>query len=256
MPKYNVHGRVLPEGVRITIEGLPISEWVDKEGRTTNYLVNIIDSHIGVEIEVDDGSQTISELTNQALELARAAVDGFCFSKGWGLRVSLDRFFDEYGIETVLLPVLEDFDVDISLHTVNSIHVVDPGALNDLYLFMTADPNIALAFNDLIAAITYPRFAEINCARAIDGIRVVMTPDGMSKTQGWEMMRDALNITEEALQTISKLSRGPRHGDRKSRSFHEVDTVIKRTWEIMRRFVEFARSGSKLSLSKYPRLLL
>lgn len=258
MPIFNIHGRVLPEGVRITIEDLPIQTWENKQGKKTTYLVNIIDSHIGIEINAEEHSDgEVSFISNQALELARAAVDGFCFNRGWGLTVTLDRFFDEDGREDVLLPFLPGRGDSIGSYNSNSVHVIERGSLDALYSFMASNPSVGLAFNDLIAAITSPRFAEINCARCIEGIMnlISISDSTMTVAKRWEMMRTTLNISSEYLQGITDLSRKPRHGKRHYIPPDIIEPIINRSWVVMERFIEYAKTGVPLSVYAFPVLI-
>ena len=108
--------------------------------------------------------------------------------------------------------------------------------------------------NDLIAAITYPRFAEINCARSIEGIRIFISGPEMDDGASWEMMRKTLNLSKVFLKEITDLSRLPRHGYRHYIPPDKIGAVILKAWEVMRRFIAFASTGQALSESEYPML--
>lgn len=82
-----------------------------------------------------------------------------------------------------------------------------------------------------------------------------MTPIGQEKKQGWSAMRQNLNIDVGYLSFITDESKGPRHGNRtgiKQTAFREV---IRRSWSIMDRFLEYKKRGDKqLPLADFPLL--
>ena len=68
-------------------------------------------------------------------------------------------------------------------------------------------------------------------------------------------MRQKLNIELEYLSFITEESRGPRHGDRFKGTPTAYKEVLKRSWNVMNRFLEYKkRKDKQLSLSTFPLL--
>jgi hypothetical protein len=247
MPTIHFMGKVHPPGLRVTIDDLLPQHFERISDRSkTSYLVRIIESHIGVEAYVENLGEDISEISNRALELARSALDAFCFNKGWGLSATLDVYIDVAGIEHVLVPVSSTIDFTDRSYTANTTHVGT--GLNILYRQMASNIILSTAINDLIVAITLPRTAEIGCARAVEGIRTLMTPPDMERVDGWPIMREKLNLSESYLRFITDVSKKPRHGSRVFIEPSILSTLIARAWKIMERYLAFEQRGNGLPL--------
>jgi len=99
--------------------------------------------------------------------------------------------------------------------------------------------------NDLIDSILAPHGAVVNCARAIEGIRLRMTPEGFTKKQGWEEMRWSLRIDHAYLKFITDQSEGPRHADRSGVNNVEYQMTLERSWTVMNRYLEYKKRGNQ-----------
>jgi hypothetical protein len=110
-----------------------------------------------------------------------------------------------------------------------------------------------LAFDALTYSLDFPDMAVVNCAHTIEHIRHIMAP-GRDRKVGWEIMRNTLNIDKDYLESVSKTSVGPRHGDF-SPEFLNSNARI-RAWTVMNRYLEFRKRGGKdaLPLSEFPLL--
>jgi hypothetical protein len=128
--------------------------------------------------------------------------------------------------------------------------------LEKVLLIVFGDPRIFMALNDLILANTLPHHAPTNCARVLEGLRTVMTPDGMGRDKGWPILRQNLQMDRTYLEFITEHSTGPRHGDRSHISGDVTMAIVGRTWTIMNRFLEFKKRGdTQLPLVEFPMLV-
>jgi hypothetical protein len=194
------------------------------------------------------------ELLKRASDLAHAAVDCFCFSHGIGLSVVLETITNDKGIASSILPS------DPSLATYCTAFDLSPdnkGANNfdAMFRMIVSEPPIMMALNDLILAITVPHHSSVNCARAIDSIRVLICP-GKKAGQAWPIVRQNLNVDEAYLSYITEASKGPRHGDRTFIPGQVTTEAAKRSWIVMNRFLEFRKRGNQpLPTLDFPILL-
>jgi hypothetical protein len=187
----------------------------------------------------------------RAIDLARAAIDIFCFANGWGLTVWIDTFIKPDGAEQFLLAQMPQL---APLCTAFNL-APSGGKIEDVWRIVVGEPAIFMALNDLIAGITWPHYAPVNCARAIEGIRNMITPLGTDRKQGWPLMRANLNIEQGYLSFITDQSTGPRHGDRAFIPGTEVNKTVERSWIVMDRFLEFRKRGNQpLPLVEFPML--
>ncbi len=185
MKTAHFRGHLSPLGVKITIENLPPQAWEDIQTKyRTVYRVSIVESVVSVEVICEHyDSSNISDMANRALELTRSAIDIFCYHKGWGINARLDRFIDPDGGETILVPVVPALGNQTTQNNFDTIHVVT--GIDNLYKLLAANPTLSVAMNDLIMAISLPRYAEANCFRAVEGIRTLM-----SSLRTWNAPKD------------------------------------------------------------------
>jgi hypothetical protein len=186
--------------------------------------------------------------------MARAAVDCFSYIRGWGLSIIIERVLPPNGIQHSILiqrPELEKLVTAFEINPENKGNNFDT-----MYRITLSDPDIMLAVNDLIASIAVSHHAPINCGRVIETIREAMTPIGVDKKRGWEIMRQNLNLDIGYLKFITDVSKAPRHGKRMgSTTKKEFDEAINRSWTVMNRFFEHKKRGDKaLSLAEFPLL--
>lgn len=260
MPTFHFTGRVHPSGVNITIENLPLHRLIDVEtGYRTSYQIAIVESYVSVEVVSEfplvPDHLAVSDMAGRAIDIAKAAVNLFSFNLGWGLSLTIDRFIDDGGIETVLVPRLPGAGPFDSSLNANTVHRVDDGTLDWIYELITHNPTIAQALNDLVAAITLPGSSEVSCGRSVEGIRTALSPDEADRDTAWANMRSALNLNREYLVAITALSRGPRHGKKEHTPFEVISNVTSMAWEVMTRFIALRqRNLLKLPEDEFPLL--
>ena len=132
---------------------------------------------------------------------------------------------------------------------------VSPGYLgengfSEMMAVVAGNAGIYLAVNDLVQAISDPYYSCVSCARAMDGIRHVMSPPGTAKEDGWKIVHAMLRVEPEYLKYISKHSRSFRHGDPTPNSNFSNEETAKRSWIVMNRFLEFRKKRSNQSASR------
>jgi len=114
-----------------------------------------------------------------------------------------------------------------------------------------------IALHDLISSLRYGNNSLTNCARAVEGLRKAMwgrdegSPD--EQKQAWAKLRDNLRLSKDFLQIITDASRGPRHGSSAYISSIVRQDVLKKSWEVMNRFLSY-RLGANHPLpeAEYP----
>jgi hypothetical protein len=106
MPTVHIKGKVLPSIVKVTAKDLPAVRWMpEKGGSEMSITTRINASDVDVEFVLDRFEEADqSELLMRAWDLARAAVDIFCFTSGFGLTVYLDTFVNPDGSVSTILP--------------------------------------------------------------------------------------------------------------------------------------------------------
>jgi hypothetical protein len=257
MPIIHFTGFVLPGAIRVTTSNLPTIEWRESStSQTLKFRISIVNSVVDVECELPSftkGNDFNAALV-RALDLSRAVVDCHAFAKGYGLTVHLDKVTYPDQTSDLLFfsqPHLSKFFTAFDVNSTNA----DPNSFDAMMRMVIGEPPVFMALNDLIVSITLPHHAPVNCARAIEGIRVLMVPPGGDRKQGWPLMRDNLNVEQSYLSFVTGHSTAGRHGDRTHIVGPTVQEIIDRSWIVMNRFLEFRKRGNvKLSLSEFPLL--
>jgi len=254
MPTVHFLGRVFPAAFRVSVQDIPPVKWEQPEvGLQMEFQLHIKDSAVDVECVVNRFSRDdLASIWTRAFDLARAAVDLVSFSRGWGLLVVFETFVDPNGAssqwatsDASLPPLCTSFGPGDA----------SGGNFSKLIVILLQEPSLFMALNDLIAANTFPHCCPTNCGRVLDSIRNMVTPPtaNASVKQSWEALRTNLRAEREYLQLVTDLSTGPRHGDRTHIPGPLTTEILKRTWIIMDRFLEFRKRGSQpLPESEFP----
>jgi hypothetical protein len=173
-----------------------------------------------------------------AEDFVHASVDLISFSNGWSLRFVMEILIDPEG----------QLSAPVNLHPAlsplcTSFNFLDGSYAQVLKLVMS-DPSLFIALNDLIVSLESGHLLPINCARAVEGLRNSLAPPEMSRKQGWVYFRETLRVDESYLTMITDTSTGPRHGDRTFIPGTTTGEIVRRSWVLMNRFLEFRKRGS------------
>jgi hypothetical protein len=253
MQRVQFIGRVFPSAIKVTVSLPELKwKWVEQSLELT-FRVKIGNSFVNVECDIDSYKQEyFHELYRRALDLARASVNLIGFAHGFGLTVMLEAIIMPDGapseialIDNQLAPLCTAYSVgtegDINFSQVLNAVVMTP----DLFM----------ALDDLIQAITLPHAAPVNCARAMDRLKFLIAGTDLSDKQAWQRMRDALQLDEGFLRYITDVSKNPRHGRPGRTPGSEAGEATRRAWAVMNRYFEYVKRGRQpLSLPDFPLL--
>ena len=248
MPTVHFLGRVVPETQLIRFTVPPVA-WTDPDkGVTVSAVVQVHDSAIDVECQLTYEPQQIEieRLLFRVEMLVNTHVDIASYMSGRGLTPC---------IEAVVLPNGERKPLHTFDHNLAPLCTL---AFSDiLEMALHQEPLLALAMSDLAATIERPLLIPINCARAIEAIGHLVTPGlGDDDEARWNGLNQNLNLTPDYSRFVTKLSRGPRHGEWPERFLgNDLITARNRAWTVMNRFLEFRKCGKiPLSSPEFPLL--
>jgi len=256
MPVILFRGTVRPPIFKINVAKMPTIRYGwPADNLSADFSISITDSKIEIKCDVSrfEKDEHLSMLAMHAYDLSMATIDSFCFFYGFGLRVFIEIFVDADGKQTALTPRSEEVVGLCTAFNLDPSHS-GPDNYEAMIRMVVQERALLLALNDLIVPISQFNLATINCARAIEGLRAAMLPEG-SREEQWEFMRQHLNLRKDYLKFVIDLSTDPRHGRRKAPEVGEQAEVIKRSWVVMNRFLEFRkRSNQQLPLADFPLL--
>jgi hypothetical protein len=245
-------GQLFPKGILLSAT-LPDLDWKwEEENLTLKFRTKINNNTVNVECDIEQyRPEHFSELHRGALDLARTATNLACFAHGDGVTCVF-----EFAILPDRTPSTLRF-CDPSLAQYCRSYSLDPSRMQDLQTItdiVAKEPPLSRTLNDVIECITIPHVATINCGRIIYSIRKQIAP-GLGAKQGWPAMHKALNVSQAYQEYISTVSTGPRHGDSAYVSGRVTTEIVKRTWTIMDRYLEYRKRGKTiLTAPDFPQL--
>lgn len=184
----------------------------------------------------------------RALDLCRAQVDLVGFKMGWGVTVVLEAFVNENGVTTPI------FLKDETLGALCTAFASDKH-FDELCVKVIQSPALFMALRDLVSAISLPHVSLVDCARAMERLKHLVAEPGAKDAQAWEQLREALHIEKTYLRFITDHSTGPRHGRPGHTPGIDTTEVVRRSWIIMNRYLEYLRrDGTSLPLAEFPLL--
>jgi hypothetical protein len=253
MRKVHFVGRVLPAAFKITVQA-PEAKWVWQEvGLELTFRVKIGNSFINAECELAEYKPDfITELYRRAFDLTRASVNLVGFAHGLGLTVLFEMFIAPDGSVTELAAI------EPSLPPLCTAYSLDPARLGDFNAVFNAvftSPDLFMALEDLIGAITLPHVGAVNCARAMDRVKHLIATAGSADGVAWKQMRRALQIDEDYLKYVTDVSKGPRHGRPGHTPGNLTTEATRRSWTVMNRYFEYVKRGKQpLDAASFPPL--
>jgi hypothetical protein len=255
MPKVAFLGRVFPICYQLNMAHPNPLEWIwEEENLVLRFDVRIEKSNTRIECTLDRFKpEYLAEIHRRSLDIVRSAVNLAAFCSGVGYSVVFEHFVDDLGKQSVFSPQ------DPSLAGLCTSFSLDPGSaktpFGKMWDLVVTDPALFQALDDLIVSITLPHHSSVNCARAVEGLRHLIAAPGASASQAWEQMRDALRLDRSFLQLITDTSTAPRHGDRAYIPGATTTEVVRRSWIIMDRFLEYRKRGNTpLPAADFPML--
>jgi hypothetical protein len=258
MPTVRFNGRVFPFVYDISVSGHPKVTWVDDEtGVTFKFIITIQKGDIQIDCHVEpyNESKDLTSLFIRAYDVTRTSLDLTAFNTGYGLTLLIETYT---GVSGETRPfVVNDLQL-ASLCTAFSGKPAKPGERNSFDTVLNialSDWKIGHSLRELIEAITIPHQSTTNCARAIEGLRTLIAPSGIDRKKAWVVFGDALRLAKSYTDLVTDSSKEHRHGNRIRIPASITTEVVRRSWIIMDRFLEYKkRGGTPLPESEFPLL--
>jgi hypothetical protein len=235
MPTTRILGKIYPAILERFPGPLPSKRYQNSSGLTIDVDIKIANS----EFEIVCQSNRLapqSEILPIAAIAIRITIDLFSFATGIGLVPLLECYIDPDGTKTLIQsrsPYLTELNTTIT-STNDFVYVLG---------LLAESPVFYMALNDLAVALSQFHNTPINCARAIDGLRHLLSNADSSRSEQWAEMHNKLRVTHKYLQLISDNSKLERHGKRHELDPMTVKEIGVRPWTVMNRYIEFRKRG-------------
>jgi hypothetical protein len=241
MPTLQLIGRLLPQAIQVSTSVVPVISWTDPQtGISERFTIQIQNSVLYVNCHLSRFEKSeLGKIFSRARDFARVSVDLISFSTGRPLSLTFETLIDPDG--RLSAPIAEEK----TLPPLCTSYSLQDASYPQVLQLVASSPPLFMALNDLIVAITVSGQSAINCARAIEGLRNMMVTPQTSRKDAWSIFRQNLHVEEAYLTLITDTSTGPRHGDRTSVPGTTLAEILRRSWILMNRFIEYEKRGSK-----------
>jgi hypothetical protein len=252
MPTIHFTGRIVPiAGINISAIDLPTPKYKSPENNLeVKFTFHINSSAVDVECELSRFSEDpdfLKTVYKPAFDLTQAIVSLIGFQTGYGLMVFFEYIIGPDGVRHYFCVKNNELP---KLCTAFSVASGFPEVLR----IVLTDTSLFIALNELNESLTLTHHAIPSCARCIERLRTNMCP-GLERKKAWVQFGDNLQISKTYLDLITDYSKGPRHGDPEYIPENIVAEVMRRSWIIVNRFLEYRKRGSsKLPASEFPLL--
>ena len=246
-------GQLYPKAALIT-STIPDLDWISEvSNQTLRFRTKINNSVINVECDLEKYKpEYFVDIHRRAFDLARTAANLACFATGEGVIAVF---------KTIILPDGTPSTLRLhnpSLSGLAKSYNLSTNMFSDYSIIasiIVKEPPLFAILNDMIESITIPHVSLVNCGRIIDAIRRLISPD-VEGGPAWRKMHEVLNISKSYQQFISQESTGPRHGDRQHVTGSVTTEVVRRTWIILDRYLDFRkRNDAPLTAPDFPQLV-
>ena len=258
MVKVQFLGQVLPICSNVSVHPDVTVDWNEPEtGLEIKFGFEIKNSEIKVNCDLNRfEAGDFTPLYMRVHDMVQASVNLVAFAGGLGCAVSLHTLILPDGTSAPILLRDPNLPFLCTAFAINSESPDANAAFDKVYNLVLQEPDLFMALNELIAAITLPHISVVNCARSVEGIRHMISPPGTPTKDTWKIMRDNLQLDRSYIEVITSTSTGPRHGDRTHIPGSITTTICERSWTIMNRFLEYRKRGNhKLPVSEFPLLV-
>jgi hypothetical protein len=253
MPTVHLLGKVLPAKFQISIDQKSVAKLDNADTGLIAHSIRVQIKDSLIDVECDLNRYTQRDLYTVAMwahDMSAVWVNLIAFKTGWGMTTVIDTIVDQHGSHGPIYRTNDDLQPLCTSFSLTSW-------LDEAHKIAGGTVALFTALNDLIVANTNlgATAAPINCARAIDGLKHLIASPSSTETKKWEEFRAALRLDKTYIQIISDHSTAPRHGQFSRIAGSDRLEIIKRSWVIMNRYLEYRKGGSKpLPLTDFPLL--
>ena len=249
-PKVVFTGYLVPVFNKSTLTISPVMRWdVPLLGLECLHHLTVKGGVVRDEVYLNKYDEAIGrQLLMQSKDLVQLVLDVVGFATGHAMKAEIDTMIDTEGTSHGLvtqMPAVEALCTAFS---------VARGDLLSFIPFVANSPQLYTALHDLVSVLDHPYHAPVNCARAVEGLRHLISPNTQRK-QAWEEMRKVLRLTTDYIGYITDLSQAPRHGEGPTAPSQESWEAIRRSWVIMDRYFHYLKGGgAPLAAVDFPEL--
>ncbi len=239
MSSLKIKGSIWPRGPKVTLPNLTFT--LSSATSTVTLKTYCHESEITIECEAPDMIVGDPESMGFVVGNARTLFDGALSL----MAVKMGRAH-RFIADSVSLEGGPDLNINVeyaSLAGLLTAFTMDEFAAT--MSWVTRDMQALLVLQDLNSAMSEPFYTQVGCGRAVDGIRhAIAGPGGAPDGKKWPELNHALNTERSYVELIMSASKKGRHGQRLVGGGFDSNEVLRRTWILFNRFMEYRKRGN------------
>lgn len=233
-----VVGRVIPERANVQFH-VPKFEFSlsSLKGNGTAFAEF---SQLSIDLRFEEDCDNIFNVVSIARSVAAPISNYIAFTQTASYHIAFDMVVDVDARRHYAVPATEPF---FSLE-VEPPHTFAKKKEHEVSVIpaLVMDPVLQRVLDDLGNALRYPQLAPMYCRLAVEALRSSF--DVTDESHAWGLMRDALNVRRETINSFWKLAADQRHGRIVEHSWDERKSCLKTTWEIVNRYLLYKEDSA------------
>lgn len=230
---YAFFGRIYPENAGVNISQTELQHM--SQFGTLQIEIFAHGSQLLIEVQTEDTTNDIFTIKNLVKSSVSSLTDPLSFLVGKRVNVEILGVITPSGRKRVFGVELHYISGKISQEEIQDKWLPK---IMDAYQ-TEASPYIQRAFRDYRLAMEYGEDTGFYCFRAIESLRQFFKNE--DDAESWERLRDTLDVDRSTIEDgVQNYSKKRRHGDVYSITGEERQQILETTWDIIKRFIEFA----------------
>jgi hypothetical protein len=219
------------------------------------FAITIDKSLVRVDCEINPFQDNyFVEIHRRAFDLARSCVNVAAFATGFGLNLIFELLVLPNGfVSPIRFVIPADLVTECTALKMPAVTLEEKKTMERVLSLVMGEPALFMLLNDLIQCASTPHVTPTNCGRVWDGLRKLVAPGDPKKM--WPLFREAMHVDENYATFVSEHSKDPRHGEHVRIDGPTTTEILKRTWILMNRFLEYRKRANMLPLAEFPLLM-
>lgn len=237
-----ITGQIYPSRIKVQFENFAITENIGTE-REITYRLSGKDNVITIEVE-GKSLNDHNKIVQRTRLYSRSVLNCLGVEFGEIIECSLER------------ALINGQEVNLRVYSEPMAMVAEELGIKaiDIFSVVSNNPLALLALDDLVVASADVFLVPINCARCVESLGHILSTSEKA-TERWERLRNVLSLTRAYVQPISDASIDHRHGFRMDKIERNYGEIVKRSWEIYKRFLAYELNDRKeLDSEKFPKI--
>ncbi|PKL57789.1 MAG: hypothetical protein CVV34_05690 [Methanomicrobiales archaeon HGW-Methanomicrobiales-5] len=237
---YVFFGKVFPERADVNISELILNVLSPEAGLHGDLTVSVTSSQIKAIFTTEREIPDPLTIRNYVEESVRLLIDILGYINGCGYDLEIATMINTRTNESIV------FGVDSVLFNMREDRPLNFGEIISLFDSEKAD-YIRRCLSDLREAVRVPKDTGFFCYRALETLRKFFIKENELKSdkESWEFLRSELEVDRSTTDFVKQFADPVRHGETKYITGYERDQILKNTWEIVDKFLVYAKNGYK-----------